>query len=172
MSIVEKFMTMDYGPAPEDPREALAWLDRSGRRFVHYIGGAWQPPAAGEYFDTSDPSTGEKLASIAKVRRRTLTPRCEPHGRLCLPGRRSLRTLARATSTPSHARCKSIRAGWPFSRRWTMANRFVRAATSIFLSLRGTSTTTRAGRSCSIRNFRVTALAESLDKLFRGIFRY
>ena len=66
MSIVEKFMTMDYGPAPEDPREALAWLDRSGRRFVHYIGGAWQPPAAGEYFDTSDPSTGEKLASIAQ----------------------------------------------------------------------------------------------------------
>jgi len=27
MSIVEKFMTMEYGPAPEDPREALRWLD-------------------------------------------------------------------------------------------------------------------------------------------------
>jgi len=66
MSIVEKFMTMDYGPAPEDPREALAWLDRSGRRFEHFINGAWQPPAAGEYFDTADPSTGEKLASIAQ----------------------------------------------------------------------------------------------------------
>jgi aldehyde dehydrogenase (NAD+) len=66
MSIVEKFMTMDYGPAPEDPREALAWLDRSGRRFGHFINGAWQPPAAGEYFDTADPSTGEKLASIAQ----------------------------------------------------------------------------------------------------------
>jgi aldehyde dehydrogenase (NAD+) len=66
MSIVEKFMTMDYGPAPEDPREALAWLDRSGRRFGHFINGTWQPPAAGEYFDTTDPSTGEKLASIAE----------------------------------------------------------------------------------------------------------
>jgi aldehyde dehydrogenase (NAD+) len=66
MSIVEKFMTMDYGPAPEDPREALAWLDRSGRRFGHFINGEWQPPADSESFDTTDPSTGEKLASIAQ----------------------------------------------------------------------------------------------------------
>jgi aldehyde dehydrogenase (NAD+) len=66
MSIVEKFMTMDYGPAPEDPREAFAWLDRSGRRFSHFINGTWQPPANGEYFDTTDPSTGEKLASVSQ----------------------------------------------------------------------------------------------------------
>ena len=66
MSIVEKFMTMDYGPAPEDPREALAWLDRSGRRFSHFINGTWHPPTNGEYFDTTDPSTGEKLASVSQ----------------------------------------------------------------------------------------------------------
>jgi len=66
MSIVEKFMTMDYGPAPEDPREALAWLDRHGRRFGHFINGAWQAPAAGNYFDTKDPSTSEKLAAVAQ----------------------------------------------------------------------------------------------------------
>src|SRR5713226_1606143 len=66
MGIVEKFMTMEYGPAPEDPREALAWLDRHGRRFGHFINGAWQAPAAGTYFDTTDPSTGEKLATVAQ----------------------------------------------------------------------------------------------------------
>jgi aldehyde dehydrogenase (NAD+) len=66
MSIVEKFMTMEYGPAPEDPREALAWLDRHGRRFGHFIAGAWQAPAAGTDFDTADPSSGEKLASVAQ----------------------------------------------------------------------------------------------------------
>ena len=66
MSIVEKFMTMEYGPAPEDPREALAWLDRHGRRFGHFINGAWQAPAAGTYFDTSDPSSGENLATVAQ----------------------------------------------------------------------------------------------------------
>jgi aldehyde dehydrogenase (NAD+) len=66
MSIVEKFMTMEYGPAPEDPREALAWLDRHGRRFGHFINGELQPPIAGGTFDTTDPSTGEKLATVAQ----------------------------------------------------------------------------------------------------------
>ena len=66
MSIVEKFMTMEYGPAPEDPREALAWLDRHQRRFGPFINGTWQAPAAGTYFETTDPSTGEKLATVAQ----------------------------------------------------------------------------------------------------------
>jgi aldehyde dehydrogenase (NAD+) len=66
MSIVEKFMTMEYGPAPEDPREALAWLDHHDRRFGHFINGTWQAPGAGTYFDTADPSTGEKLAAVAQ----------------------------------------------------------------------------------------------------------
>ena len=66
MSIVEKFMTMEYGPAPEDPRETLAWLDRHGRSFGHFINGTWQPPIAGGAFDTTDPSTGEKLATVAQ----------------------------------------------------------------------------------------------------------
>jgi len=57
---------MEYGPAPEDPKEAEAWLQRHGRRFEHFINGAWQAPASGEYLDTIDPSNGEKLASIAQ----------------------------------------------------------------------------------------------------------
>src|ERR1035438_74653 len=65
MSIAEKFATMEYGPAPEDPKEAEAWLERHGRRFGLFIGGAWQPPVTGDYFDTIDPSNGEKLAAVA-----------------------------------------------------------------------------------------------------------
>ena len=66
MSIAEKFVSMDYGPAPEDPEEAQSWLERHGYRFGHFINGAWQAPAAGAYFDTLDPSNGEKLASVAQ----------------------------------------------------------------------------------------------------------
>src|SRR2546426_287875 len=66
MSITEKFISMEYGPAPEDPREALVWLDGHGRRFAHFINGAWLNPASGQYFDTTDPSTGDKLASVAQ----------------------------------------------------------------------------------------------------------
>jgi aldehyde dehydrogenase (NAD+) len=66
MSIVEKFMSMEYGPAPEDPREAVLWLERHERRLGHFIGGAWHEPAEGKYFETTDPSTGEMLASVAQ----------------------------------------------------------------------------------------------------------
>src|ERR1700727_1755664 len=66
MSIAEKFVSMEYGPAPEEPKEAQAWLERHGHRFAHFIDGAWRAPAEGKYFDTLDPSNGEKLASIAQ----------------------------------------------------------------------------------------------------------
>src|ERR1700736_5544902 len=66
MSIAEKFISMEYGPAPEDPREALVWLDGHGRRLGHFISGTFRPPVQGQYFDTVDPSTGETLASVAQ----------------------------------------------------------------------------------------------------------
>jgi aldehyde dehydrogenase (NAD+) len=66
MSIVEKFVSMEYGPAPEDPREALVWLDQHGRRLGHFINGEFQAPLEKQYFDTLDPSTGESLATVAQ----------------------------------------------------------------------------------------------------------
>jgi aldehyde dehydrogenase (NAD+) len=66
MSIAEKFATMEYGPAPEDAKQAIGWLDRHRRRFGHFINGGWQEPAAGGYFETLDPSNGEKLATVAQ----------------------------------------------------------------------------------------------------------
>ena len=66
MSIAEKFVTMEYGPAPEDPKEARAWLGRHGLRFGLFIGGTWHAPAEGKYFETTDPSTGETLAEVAQ----------------------------------------------------------------------------------------------------------
>ncbi|MGZ7029909.1 MAG: aldehyde dehydrogenase family protein, partial [Terriglobales bacterium] len=66
MSIAEKFVAMEYGPAPEDPKEALAWLDLHSRRFGHFIEGAWRQPVEGGYFESTDPSTGDKLATVAQ----------------------------------------------------------------------------------------------------------
>ncbi len=68
MSVLEKYKTMEYGPAPEDPKETLVWLDGHKRRFGHFIGGKWQPPAEGKYFETVDPSTGERIAEVAQGR--------------------------------------------------------------------------------------------------------
>ena len=64
--LAEKFRTMDYGVAPEDSSLSLAWLDQLKRRFGHFIGGAWTEPAQGQHFETSDPSTGDKIADVAQ----------------------------------------------------------------------------------------------------------
>ena len=66
MSVLEKYKTMEYGPAPEDPKETLVWLDGHKRNFGHFIGGKWQVPSEGRYFETADPATGEKIAEIAQ----------------------------------------------------------------------------------------------------------
>src|SRR5215468_10822018 len=66
MSVSEQFLKMDYGPAPEDPKDTLAWLDRHARRFGHFVDGAWHEPAEGAFFDTINPATGEKIASVAQ----------------------------------------------------------------------------------------------------------
>ena len=95
MSIVEKFMTMEYGPAPEDPRESLAWLDRHQRRFGHFINGTWQLPATGSYFDTTDPSTGEKLATVAQGSAADMDAAVKA-ARAALPGWQALTSHARA----------------------------------------------------------------------------
>jgi len=95
MSIVEKFVTMDYGPAPEDPREALAWLDHHHRRFNHFINGSWQSPLDARYFDTTDPSTTEKLADIAQGSARDIDAAVKS-ARAALPAWQSLSNHARA----------------------------------------------------------------------------
>jgi aldehyde dehydrogenase (NAD+) len=66
MSIAEKFLTMEYGPALEDPKDALLWLDGHHRRFVHFINGEWREPVEAVFFDTTNPATGEKIATVAQ----------------------------------------------------------------------------------------------------------
>jgi aldehyde dehydrogenase (NAD+) len=66
MSIAEKFLTMEYGPAPEDPKDALLWLDRHQRSFGHFINGEWRQPVEGGFFETINPATGEKIATVAQ----------------------------------------------------------------------------------------------------------
>src|ERR1700681_2910645 len=95
MSIAEKFISMDYGPAPEDPREALVWLDGHGRRLGHFINGAFQAPAQGEYFDTADPSTGETLAAVAQGSAEDIDTAVKA-ARAALPAWQSLTPHARA----------------------------------------------------------------------------
>ena len=67
MSVADIFRTMEYGPAPEARGPGLDWIESHGHRFGLFIGGRWQPPASGEYFDVINPATGAFLASVAQA---------------------------------------------------------------------------------------------------------
>src|SRR5258705_23599 len=95
MSIVEKFVTMEYGPALEDSREALVWLDRHDRRFMHFIGGTWEAPAEGGYFDANDPSIGEPVAAVAQGSAKEVDAAVKA-ARTALPAWKALTPHARA----------------------------------------------------------------------------
>jgi aldehyde dehydrogenase (NAD+) len=95
MSIAEKFLTMEYGPAPEDPKDAFVWLDHHKRRFGHFINGDWRDPVEGGFFDTSDPATREKIASIAQGSTADVDAAAKA-GRQALPKWHALRPHTRA----------------------------------------------------------------------------
>ncbi len=61
-TVADIFKTMDYGPAPESDKEALAWLGKHHQKFGHYIGGAWTKP--GKAFDVINPATAKVIARV------------------------------------------------------------------------------------------------------------
>jgi aldehyde dehydrogenase (NAD+) len=66
MSILEIFENMDYGPAPESPAAANAWLEEHERKFGLFINNHWEHPAEVEYYPSYNPATGEKLGETAQ----------------------------------------------------------------------------------------------------------
>ena len=65
MSRVAKvFETLEYGPAPESPKQANEWLDGRGRFFGHFIGGSWTDVDDDRSFETANPATAEPIARV------------------------------------------------------------------------------------------------------------
>ena len=65
-SVAQILKTMEYGPAPESDSAAQAWLDKHDRTFGLFINGEWSP-GGGKSFDSFNPATGKKLATIAEA---------------------------------------------------------------------------------------------------------
>lgn len=61
-NVAEIFKSMEYGPAPESDKEALAWLGKYERVFGHYIDGQWTEP--GKTFDVINPATNKVIARV------------------------------------------------------------------------------------------------------------
>jgi len=96
MNIPDLFESMDYGPAPESPAEALAWLDAHGRRFGHFIGGEFAKPAG--KLETRNPATGDLLATLSVARPKDIDAAVSA-------ARKALKDWA---ETPGHARARVL----------------------------------------------------------------
>src|SRR3972149_6468680 len=60
------FESMEYGPAPESDKRALAWIAEYGASFGHHVNGAWTKPAKRAQFDVINPATGEVIPRVAQ----------------------------------------------------------------------------------------------------------
>ncbi|MGI9394085.1 MAG: aldehyde dehydrogenase family protein [Boseongicola sp.] len=70
MNVREIFDTMEYGPAPEDADQALAWIAGHGGKFGHMIGGSWTKPS--KTFASKNPATGDVLAKISQASKKDI----------------------------------------------------------------------------------------------------
>src|SRR2546425_533038 len=65
MTIPELFKSMDYGPAPEAPDAAYAWLDDHQRKLGLFINNKWVTPSGNRYIEVLNPATRDRLAEVA-----------------------------------------------------------------------------------------------------------
>ncbi|MBP0484411.1 aldehyde dehydrogenase family protein [Sagittula salina] len=112
MTVAQYFDSMDYAPSKEDDSAARAWLAAHESRFGHFIGGRFGTP--GEGFDTVEPATGKRLASVtqgsgADVDAAVAAARKAQKGWAALPGHeRALKLYALARIIQRNARILSV----------------------------------------------------------------
>ena len=58
---------LTYGPAPENAKPALDWLETRGCSFGQFIAGRWTPPDPQRQFETVNPANGQPLARITQA---------------------------------------------------------------------------------------------------------
>src|SRR5262252_5686480 len=58
---------MSYGPAPESPATAQAWLDAHAPHLGLFIDNQWREPSGGEYFPSVNPANAEPLIEVAQA---------------------------------------------------------------------------------------------------------
>ena len=67
MKVAELTKTLTYGSAPEAAKPALDWIAEHNAKFQLFINNEWKNPSGKEWFDSMNPATGKKLASVAQA---------------------------------------------------------------------------------------------------------
>ena len=111
-TVAEIFHTMEYGPAPESDKEAVAWLGKHERVFGHYIGGAWTEPA--QLFDVINPATSQVVARVSEGTKADVdaavaaATRALPAWKALTPHARARHLYALARGVQKHSRLLAV----------------------------------------------------------------
>eukprot|EP00057_Strongylocentrotus_purpuratus_P035130 XP_797815.1 PREDICTED: aldehyde dehydrogenase family 16 member A1 [Strongylocentrotus purpuratus] len=65
-SVESIFESMEYGPNPEAPSSAQAWLESHDRKLGHFINNKWVRPENRKTYTTRGPAAGEPLATTVQ----------------------------------------------------------------------------------------------------------
>jgi aldehyde dehydrogenase (NAD+) len=66
-SVAEVFQSLEYGPAPEDAKPTLEWLEQHGKEFGLFINGKFVKPKGATFFETINPATKKPLAKVTQA---------------------------------------------------------------------------------------------------------
>ena len=157
-STVEKFESMEYGPAPgrTRARRIARWMRTVGRLDISstVLGRRVRLQRGLRAFAAKNPATGKVLASVHSADAGDVDLAVKA-ARTALPAwADAKRSPARAASLRARPqRAAATRGSSPCSSRWTTARASARRATSISRWSHATSIITRDGRSCAIEEF-------------------
>lgn len=62
--VAEIFETMEYGPAPEDSKNAMEWITARNGTFGPFINGDFVTPTGADSFPAENPASGDKLGMV------------------------------------------------------------------------------------------------------------
>jgi aldehyde dehydrogenase (NAD+) len=98
MQVAEIFESMAYGPAPEAPDAAYAWLDEHNRKFGLFINNKFVEPKSKKYYATNNPATSDPLAQVADANKADVDAAVEA-ARNAFPS---------WSKTPGHVRARAL----------------------------------------------------------------
>src|SRR5688572_3042902 len=98
MQVADIFESMTYGPAPEAPDAAYAWLDEHNRKFGLFINNKFVDPKSKKFYTTNNPASGDPLAQVADAGKADVDAAVEA-------ARKAFGTWSK---TPGHVRARAL----------------------------------------------------------------
>ena len=63
--IIQNFKNISYGPAPEDSKDVMSWINKLNNPNHLFINGSWTKSKSSKKIQVINPATNKKLTSLS-----------------------------------------------------------------------------------------------------------